>query len=810
MLRKWCSLEADLQFTFRSIRKSPGFFLIAMLAIVLGVSSTTTVFSLIHAVLIRSLPYDDPGKLTYIWSPLRRVAGIEKEIAPFYTDVISMQNVNRSFTSITAVQRYLAYIRGARAFRIGAARVTGNFFQTMEAHAELGRVLVPDDDRPGKQLVAVISHRLWRSRFSGDPNIIGKTMQIDRSLYRLVGVMQEEFSYPHNSDYPGQYQFGWLGRTDIWTPAAITPKELATPDFNFDAVVGRLRPTSTVAQAQSELSILQGQLAPQHPQELRRSGILLVPFLKSTFGPVQPLLRLLIGAVSLVLLLACGNLAGLLMARAVDRMHELGIRSALGAERSRLMRLLLTESLLVSIIGGLLAIPLTYATIQLISKVNPGNIPRFEEVTVNSTVLFFDLAVCLGTGIVAGVFPALFASSIAVSELLRQGGRGIAGVSLRTRHAVVVAEVAISVVLLAATGLLLRSYLVVQDENKGFSESTLTMSIQLDPATANSDRIARSVMNRIQTLPGVLVAGSIDDLPLSTFEDKGFLDVEGYRSRMHETASVRSLGGEYFRAMEIPLLAGRYLNDDDISRHSDGWPQNVVVSLGFARRYFPHGTPIGRRLRVNNLRWATVVGVVGDVRHSNLESVPEPIVYVQNGVADSVVVRTSESSGTLISSIRRVMSSIAPGAVIADVRTMKDYVDHASAVRLFQTTIITAFSGIAVLLTLVGLFGLLSFRVKQRTAEIGVRMTLGASRISVLAMVLADGFRLSCAGLGIGLLAATALSRLIESFLYGVSAFDPLTITSVSAIILLVAMAACLMPAWRAASVDPLHALRCQ
>lgn len=784
--------------------------MIATLAIVLGISSTTTVFSLINAVLIRSLPYGNPKSLTYIWSPLREVVGVEKEIAPFQTDVIAMQNANRSLTKITAVQRYIAYIGGVRALRIGAARVLGNFFQTMESHAKLGRVLVPDDDQPGKQFVAVISDALWRSRFGGDPNIIGKTMRIDRNTYRLIGVMQKEFSYPHNLDFPGQYQFGWLSRTDIWTPAAITPNELATPDFNFDAVIGRLRPASTVVETQSELSTLQSRLAPKHPEELRRSRILLVPFLKSTFGPVQPLLRLLISAVSLVLLLACGSLVSLLIARAVDRVHELGIRSALGAARWSLARLLLTESLLVSLVGGLLAIPVTYAAIQLISRVNPGNIPRFEEATVDLTVLFFGLAVCVGTGMVAGIFPALFASSIAVNRLLKQGGRGIVGVTLRTRNAVVVAEVAISVVLLATAGLLLRSYLAVQGEDKGFSETALTMSLQLPPETANSDQIARSVMKRIQALPGVQVAGSIDDLPLSTFEDKGFLDVEGYQSRAKQTASVRSLAGEYFRAMNIPLIAGRYLNDDDESHDSSWWPQNVVVSRALARRYFRDRSAIGRRLRINNSRWATVVGVVGDVRHSDLESDPGPILYIETGVADTLVLRTSASPEMLISSIRQLANTIASGAAIADVRTMKNYVDQASAARLFQTTLITAFSGIALLLTLVGLFGLLSFRVKQRVAEIGVRMTLGASRSSVLRMILADGLRLCCTGLGIGLLLTATLTQFLKSFLYGVRAIDPFTFTFVSALVLMIAIIACFTPAWRAASVDPLHALRHQ
>jgi ABC-type antimicrobial peptide transport system permease subunit len=339
----WRSVASDIAFTLRNLRKAPGFFLIAMLAIVLGVSSSTTVFSLINAVLIRPLPYGHPESLHYIWAPLVKVAGVGKEFAPFQTDVLAMQRSNHSFVNITAVDRYLAFVRGAHPFRAGAARVLGNFFQTMEVRAEIGRVLLPQDDLPGSPLVAAISDDLWRSQFGADPNIIGRVIQIDKRKFRLVGVIEQKFTYPQSNDFPGQYQFAWLHKTDIWTPAAITSQELATPDFNFSAVIGRLPPGASPAAAQIELSALQDHLALQHPASIRRAQILLTPFVESTFGPVRPLLRLLTGAVSLVLLLSCANFAGLLMARASNRAHEFGIRSALGARRSRLVRLLLTE-----------------------------------------------------------------------------------------------------------------------------------------------------------------------------------------------------------------------------------------------------------------------------------------------------------------------------------------------------------------------------------------------------------------------------------------------------------------------------------
>ncbi len=804
-------LASDLRHGFRALRKRPGFLFTALLAIVLGVSATTTVFSLINAVLIRALPYGGAEQLVYLWTPLGNTSGIEKEVSPLYGDVTVWQKTSRSFREITEMQRYSALLDDRNAARVGAARVPGNFFRTLEARPQLGRVIEARDDRLEAPLVAVISDALWRSRFGSDSAVLGKVVRLDRRAYRVIGVMPKEFSYPHGDDFPGQYQFASMRRTDIWVPACVTAKERATPDFGFDAAIGRLRPGVSLPQAQAELSAIEKRLAGSHIEGAREAGMLLVPFIDSVLGPVRPLLRLLMGSVCLVLLMACGNLTSLLMARASERIHEMGVRTALGAERAGLIRLFITESLMLSAAGGVLAVPISYAALKVLIGLNPGDIPRFEETTLDGRVLLFGLMISVITGLVAGLLPAFSASMVNIDALLRQGGRGMVGSSLRARNALIIAEIALSVVLLVGAGLLIRSYLFVQSEDKGFATSTLTMSIELDPQTKDSDRIRRELMDRIRRIPGVEIAGSIDDLPLSTNEDKGYLEIEGVLNTRNEMASVRQTAGEYFRAMQIPLLAGRLLGDSDIpSKPGEWWPRNVAVSASFARRYFPNGRAIGRRLRINKSQWATIAGVVGDVRHSGLEDAPEPIVYVQDGEVDSVVIRTAIAPDAAISSIRQAVHVFDAGAVVTDIQTMSQYVDQAAARRKFQTTILTSFGGVAVFLALAGLFGLLSFAVQQRTAEIGVRMTVGASRSAVVRMVIFYGLKLTSAGLMIGIFAAVIVMRAMASFFYGVQAIDPLTFITVPVFMVVVAVLACCAPARKAAGIDPMSALRLQ
>jgi putative ABC transport system permease protein len=623
--------------------------------------------------------------------------------------------------------------------------------------------------------------------------------------------MPREFSYPHGAtDFPGQPQFASMPRTDLWVPAALTPKQQADPEYDgMDAAVGRLRAGVILQGARAELSAIESRLNPTHPIDLRESQALLVPFLETAIGPVRPLMRLLTAAVCLILVMACGNLASLLMARAANRVHEIGVRTALGAERSRLVRLMLTESLMISAAGGLLALPLTYLALKVVLLFNPGDIPRLDEATPDWPVLLFGLGLSMGAGLVSGILPAVSASRVGVCDLLRQGGRGVVASSLRIRNALVAFQIAGAVVLLAGAGILIRSYLTVQGEQKGFSRSTLTMSILVDPQISNSDPFRREAMERIQNIPGVQAAGSIDDLPLSTFEDKGFLEIEGYARPLQQFVAVRETAGAYFRAMGIPLLDGRYPNDGDISPERAERALAAVVSESFATQYFPGRIAVGHRVRINGESWMTIVGVVGDVRHSSMEEAPQPTVYYQNGLADSVAIRTAVPEA-VIRSVRTALNAWNASVTVADVKTMNEYIDQATARRKFQTAALTCFAAAAVILALVGFYSVLSFAVTQRTAEIGVRMALGASRPTVIGMVLGYGLKLTGVGLAIGLGLASLLTRMLASFLYGVRPIDPITFLVVPVFTIAVAAIACIVPAWKAASVDPVSALRQQ
>jgi predicted permease len=563
----------------------------------------------------------------------------------------------------------------------------------------------------------------------------------------------------------------------------LTPKELSARDSDeADAVVGRLGGGISVSQAQWEVSAIQKRLEGVHPEGALQA--LLIPFVETAIGPVWPLMRLLVSAVCLVLLLACGNLASLLLARAANRVYEMGVRTALGARRSRLIRMLVTESMLLALVGGALAVGLSLAVTPLVVKLNPGDIPRFEETAVDWRVLLFGLAVAVGTGFAAGILPAVSASFVNVSALLRQGGRGAARGSWSARNALVVAEIALAVVLLAGAGLLIRSYLVVQGEDKGFAPSTLTMNITLDSQAQGVNGFRRELMRRIQDLPGVQVAGSIDDLPLSANEDMGFLVVEGCTSKLKQWVRARGTAGEYFRAIQIPLIAGRYLDDADIAAKPFEMEESVVVSESFAKCYFPGRNALGRRLGINGPAKSTIVGIVGDVRHSSLEEAPEPIVYAQNGSADSVVIQTLGSPESIVASVRKEVTAFGAGSTLTDIQTMSQYVGQAAARRRFQTVALTAFAGVAVFLTLVGLYGLISFAVRQRTAEIGVRMALGATPGAMIRMVVLSGFKLTFAGLAIGVCSALALVQGMATFIYGIPAIDPVTFLGVPAFIL--------------------------
>jgi predicted permease len=806
-------LAGDLRHSLRIFAKAPGFVCAALLALALGVSASTTIFSLINAVLIRSLPYGDAERLVYMWTPVPRYESLPRELSPSFADVLAWRAMNHSFTGITALlQRTLTLSGEGEPIRVSGALVLGNFFQTLQAVPELGRAIDPGDDRPGQNQVAVIADALWQSRFNRDPDVLGKTLQLGNRGYRIVGVMPAGFGYPHESDFP--FARATLKRTEIWIPAALTPQQRSDRLHSADAAIGRLRPDVTLQQAQAEMLAIETHLDPLNPADMRGMQSLLIPFIETAVGPVRPLMRLLAGAVVLVLLIACGNVASLLMARGVGRAHEMGVRTALGAPRARLVRQLLTESLLLSTAGGGLGALMSLAALKTVTRLNPGNIPRFDEVSIDGRVLLFALLISLGTGFVFGILPALAASRVKVSESLRQGGgRGVVGGWSRARQALIITDVALAVVLLAGAGLLIRSYLNVQFEDKGFAPSTLTMRLAIDAQSRTPQRMAalhRSVISGIAALPGVLAVGGTSQLPLSQAESITLFRVDGYPNRPNQTAAARAIAGDYLQAMQTRLIAGRLLSAADIPAQPSPVPEAVLVSESFARLYFRGGNAIGGRLQCGEpgAKWSTIVGVVADVRHTNLETSPQPTIYSPSWFVDSLAIRTALSPEAMISSIRNAVHSVDPAIALADIQTMQQRTTEAVGPRRFQTVLLAAFAGVAVFLALVGLYGLLSYAVRQRTTEIGVRMALGAGRGAVVGMVVRHGLMLTAAGLAIGLLAAGAIARWTASLRYGVHAFDPVTFVAVPVFMLMAAAIAGFVPAWKAARIDPIKALR--
>lgn len=804
-------LARDLRQSLRLLAKSPGFAITALAALTLGVGASIAIFSLVNAVLLRSLPFREPDRLTYLWTPIPRYRDVPREISPSYADVFAWRTMSHSFTEITAIHQNMFNVNaGGAPARVPGALVLGNFFRTLGASALLGRTIDESDDKPGAARVAVISYEWWRAQWNQDPGALGKTFLIGANIWRIIGVMPQGFGYPHAGDY--RFASNEIRRTDVWIPAALTPAQQANRLLASDAAIGRLRPGVTLRQAQAEMSVIESRLDPLNPPEMRGSQSYLAPFLDTTFGPVRPLMRLLAGAVLLVLLIACGNVANLLMARSVARAHEMGVRTALGAPRARLIRQLLTESMLLSCCGGALGAGLGWAALTVLARLNPGDIPRFEEASIDGRVLLFALAISLATGLAFGALPAILASRANVIGLLHSGGaRGVAGGSSHSHRALIVADVALAVVLLAGAGLFIRSYLAVEGEDKGFAPSTLTATLGIDGRSRSQQQIEAifaATLDAVRRIPGVTAAGATNALPLSHHESVFTFRVDGFANRPDQTVNAREAAGNFFQAMQIRLLAGRYLNDADI--RAQGQPAALVVSDSFARFYFPKGNALGGRVQRGDLStpWDTVVGIVADVRHSSLETAPQPTIYGPSRGAASLAIRTALPPDSIVASVRKILKPIEPSLVLLDVQTMRQRTTEAAARRSFQTALLASFAAVAVFLALVGLYGLLAYIVRRRAAEIGIRMALGASRGAVAFAVVRQGASLTGAGLAIGLIAAAALARGAHGLLYGISAWDPVTFIAVPVLLILAAAGASFLPAWRAARIDPAASLR--
>ncbi len=803
----------DFRYALRTLRKQPAFTALAALTLALGIGAATAVFSLVNTVLLRALPYRDPQRLVYLWEPNPRYAGVPVEaFAPFNADFYDWQKQNHSFSNLAlfTVDDMNLSIDG-NAARVNGSRVTGEFFELLGIAPELGRAVGPDDDQPGKGQVAVISHSLWQSRFGSDRGTLGKQLLLNARPYRIVGVMPAGFAFPHETE-----SLDTLGkRTDVWVPLAFTPQQRAARDDGPGNAIGRLRSGVSLGQAQAEMSAIVARIDPLHPAPFQGSHALVRPFDVSITGASRRALLIFMAAVLLVLLIASSNVASLVLARASGRTLEIGVRTALGASRLRLIRQLLVESLCLAGSGGLLGTLAAYLAIRFLIHANPGKIPRVEEISMDWRVLLFALGAALATAALFGLFPALSASRSNLNDALKGAGRRTAkGAAVRFRSVLMIAEVALTFVLLAGAGLLIRSFIKLQSVDKGFAaQSTVTMHIQLDARYNQRQRqtaFLRSLLERAGALPGVEAAAAIDHLPLGGGESlANGLQVEGRPSDSATLYEMRSITPRYFAAMGIRLLAGRVFTDDDTAV---GQPV-VIVSRNFVRQYFPGEDAVGKRLHVGDSPGSiTIVGVVADVRYESLEAIPPMQVYTplwQNGAnAANIAIRTALPADRVAADMRALVRSLDPAVALADVRTMDQLVSAAAAERRFQTLLLTAFGGLALLLSLVGLYALMSFSVAQRTAEIGIRMALGAQRANVMRLILRQGSALALIGIALGCGCAWVTTRALASLLYEVQPADAPTFLCAAALFCVVALAACYAPARRAARVDPIVSLR--
>ena len=812
-------LAQDLRYGVRTLVKDRSFTAVTVFTLALGIGACTAIFSLVNAVLIQSLPYGNPGKLVYLFTPSSYLKLPPEVFGPSAADFFDLRKESKSFEAMTRFNQTTYNLAGeGRVERVGAAKVDADFFRTMGVAPEFGRGFDAKDEQPGNAQVAIVSDALWQTVLGGRADVLGSTLRLDGVPYRVVGVMPVEFAYPHRTDLA--YADGHVERTDLWVPSALTPQQKAERDNPDSFAVARLKPAVSVQEAQAEMGTIMSRLNLLHDAERRGWGALVKPLRDSALGPVRPLMWLLMAAVGFVLLIACGNAANLLLARAAAHTHELGVRATLGARRGRLLRQMLTESLMLSAAASMVGVGLAWLFVRGLLQLNPGGIPRMENAQLDLRVMGFVLFVTLLTSVLFGMLPSLSSTRINLADFLKSTGmRGMSGDRRRVRHGLAVVQIALLVVLLTGTGLLIRSYANVLSVPTGFSATTVTASIQMSSQYGNAHKrraLFGSVIDRIQSIPGVQAVGVVNALPLSDTESLAAFSVEGYPNTKRQLVEERGITQGYLSAMQTPILQGRDISDEDAAEHR----LVALVNQAFVEKYFANENPIGRRIRAgedDREPWITVVGVAKDVRYRSLEAAPAALVYrsfwqvewfESSTVGAYVAVRSSLPQGAVVADIQAVVKGIDPTLAVADLHTMNELVSSVTARRRFQTTLLTVFSITAMLLAMVGLYGLLAYSVRQRTGEIGIRVALGSSKARVMQLVLREGLTLLGTGLVIGLGMTFLSTRMLTGFLYRVPAIDPVTFALVPMLLLAATIAASLIPSFRAATIDPMNALR--
>jgi putative ABC transport system permease protein len=804
------TLWQDLRFGWRMLLKQPGFTVVAVITLALGIGANTAIFSVVNAVLLRPLPYPDSEQLAWVWLDNRR-EGIHEDITS-YPNFVDWRDQNRVFEGMAGVRDAQFNLTGVgEPEELRGSNVSANFFDLMRLKPALGRGFTAEEEQEGRDGVVVLGHGLWQRRFGGEQKLLGQTISLNGRSFTVVGIMPPGFQFP--------------AKVELWKPLAPDAQTRGARGAFWLPVIGRLKPGVTRAQAQTEMDLVATRLEQQYRQALEGYGVNVVLMHEQLVGRMRTALQVLLGAVGCVLLIACANVANLLLARAAARQKEMALRAAMGAGRKRMVRQLLTESLLLSVVGAVAGVLLAVLGLKALLALAPPDLPRVESIGIDRTVLLFTAALSLLVGVLFGLAPARQASKLDLNEVLKEGGRSQSGGSggQRTRMVLVVSEIALALVLLIGAGLLLKSSWRLQQVNPGFNPDHVLKGRVIPPRAKYQDAASvtnfyQQLLERLRALPGVQGAEATTSVLMKRVHNSGMFVIEG---RPVEPTGQRpelpldSVTPGYFRLLGIPLLKGRVFDDRD-TRESQ---RVVIINETMARRFWPNEDPLGKRFQFGDRAnpqapWLTIAGVVADTKRQGLDANVRIECFLPHAQSPArameLVVRTGDNPLALARTVREAVWSLDKDLPLSEIQTVEQMFGERTAPRRFNLLLFGVFAAVALVLAAVGIYGVMSYTVAQRTHELGIRLALGAQSRDVLRLILGKGLALALLGVTLGLLAAYGLTRWLATLLYGVSATDTLTFALIAALLLGVALLACFIPARRATKVDPIVALRCE